>query len=249
MKIKVLKDNFSDFLSPIARIGDTNISCALHIENGHLYVISHDAGANCIYYAKHIPLEMINFDSPFTIYVSDIRKIINALDAIDDEEEIILDVNDKCISYTSATLKFKCYLLDPSVAATEKISAKLIDSFTFDVEFVLNTSVFSKINKGCNFTDGKGKIYFYTNSTDKKVYVDLDDKSVNHSVNNITFIAADSYLGGDLAANSPLAIDTFKIISSLKHNVQTKVNLTKGVYMFYYKDQNTETKYLLRAVK
>jgi hypothetical protein len=248
MKIKVQKDNFSSFLLPVSRISDANISCAIHVESDYLYVVAHDASAVCIYYAKHTPVKMEDIKEPFVIYVSDIRKVINAIDVID-EDEIVLDITSKFISYESPTIKFKCYLLDPAVAAAEKISAKMIDAFKFDTEFVMNTNTFSKINKGCTFTDNKGKIYFYTNAENKKVYVDLDDKSANHSVNNITFIAADGYIGSDLTPTSPLSIDTFKIISALKHDVQTKVNIAKGAYMFYYRDGNTEIKYLLRALK
>lgn len=248
MKIKVSRSDFKDFLNPIVRINENSngSSCALHIEKDHIYTIAHTADLMCIYFARFFPLSIEDFTGSQIVYIADVRKILTALSSID-EDEMILSIDNKCISYASDTVKFKCYLLDPSVAATQKISAAKLAELTYNCEFIIDEASFARISKGCVFTENTGKIYFYCK--DDKVFVDIDDKAAQYSVNNITFVASPEYIGSILEPTAPLTIEAFKIISSAKNSVKTNVNISKGVYMFYYKINNTEFKYFLRALK
>ncbi len=247
MKVKLSRSDFKDFLNPIVRISEGgNSTCALHIEKGLIYTIAHTPDLVCIYYAKIFPTAIEDFDKPTTIYIADVRKILTALSAID-EEEITIKIDDKCISYTSDTVKFKCYLLDSAVASAQKINASRLDELAYDCEFIIDEAAFARITKGCVFTENTGKIYFYTK--DDKVFVDIDDKAAQYSVNNITFIASNDWMGLALEPTAPLTIDSFKIISAAKNSVKTSVNIGKGVYMFNNKVDNIEFKYFLRALK
>jgi hypothetical protein len=247
MKVKLSRSDFKDFLNPIVRISEGgNSTCALHIEKGLIYTITHTPDLVCIYYAKIFPIAIEDFDKPTTIYIADVRKILTALSAID-EEEVTIKIDDKCISYTSDTVKFKCYLLDSAVASAQKINASRLDELSYDCEFIIDEAAFARITKGCVFTENTGKIYFYTK--DDKVFVDIDDKAAQYSVNNITFIASNDWMGLEINPTSPLTIESFKIISAAKNSVKTSVNITKGVYMFYNKVDNIEFKYFLRALK
>lgn len=246
MKVKLARNSFKDFLNPIVRISEgSNNTCALHIEQNLIYTISYTPDMVCIYYAKLKPISIENFE-PLTIYIADVRKVLTAISAIE-EEEIVLNIDNKCISYVSDTVKFKCYLLDASIASAEKLTASRIDELAFDCEFVIDEAAFARISKGCVFTENTGKIYFY--SKEDKVFVDIDDKAAKYSVNNITFIASKDYNGIEMLPESPLTIDSFKMIAAAKTAVLTKVNLSKKVYMFYSKEDNIETKYFLRALQ
>lgn len=247
MKVKILRNELKDFLAPIVRVSEGgNSACALYIEKDLLYTITYTPDLVCIYYGKLKPVSVEEFKAPLTVYIADIRRILTALSAIDDEE-IVLDIDDKCISYKSPTIKFKCFLLDEAVAPKQRLNADRINEMTYDTEFIINETAFSRINKGCVFTENNGKIYFYTEND--KVFIDIDDKAAQHNVNNITFIASDGYEGSKIEPISPLTIESFKIIGAAKNSVLTKVNISKGIYMFYYKDNNVESRYLIRALK
>ena len=247
MKVSVQKTEFREFLSPISRISEgTTNSCALTIKKDQIFTVAYTPDIVCIYYAKLTIPEIPDFIEQLTIHIADVKKIITALATID-EEELVLEINEQYISYSSKSMKFKCYLLDKAVATVQKINAALLDEIQVDTEFIIDNAAFSRIIKGCLFSENEGKIYFYTK--DGVVYVDIDDKTAHHNVNNITFEVSGEFQGSLLNATTPLSIESFKIIGSLKNIVVTCVNIDKGIYIFKYKNDNIETKYILRGLK
>lgn len=239
MKFSINKQAFiRDILSPISALND---KCVLTINQQGAVSIANNTENNMLLYLK---ADLLG-EPEIELNIGDIKKLIRALDCID-QEVIEFTFSPGLICYETDYIKFKYHLLQPGLIQKHTIDIRKINSLMFDTEFQLTGEEVSKIIKGTSFATETNKLYFYTK--DKQVHVSLTDYTMTQA-DLIGFRVSEGFSGKELKTELPINIETFKLLQINKSNsVRVQVNTALKIIVFHIKTQLSELKYIVSGL-
>jgi len=223
------------FLQPISKIND---SCVISVTDKGLHCTTCTPDASIILSTKL--QQEIDTDKPFNLNISDIRKVIKAIECIE-KDTFILTLDRNNISYNSKEIKFKYHLLEDNIISIPKLNVDKLHEINFPINFNIQYKALIELLRGSTFTTDSNKIYIY--SKDTSVYADLTDRS-RHNVDSFTLPIHEGYVG-DSFDNLCLTFELVRIISGVRvKQLDCKINPKLGVVMFELCDGQITTRYI-----
>ena len=200
------KDNFlKNFLNPISRL-DSSIS--LDLKETEVSTIVHN-NSN-IFLKATSRVETESYENR-TLTLPDVIKLIKILSCIE-QEDINLNIDTNCITYSDANNKFKYHLFDSSVVNNNTFNFDKIDEIDFNTNFTLTREKNNSILKALPFVTESSKLYLSTK--DGNVYAELSDKKL-HNVDSYTTLISEKYNGEEINQELILDIELFRLVSTL----------------------------------
>ena len=164
------KDNFlKNFLNPISRL-DTSIS--LNLKENEVSTIVHNNSNIFLKATSQVNIESYK-DRILTL--PDVVKLIKILSCID-KEDIDLNIDTNCITYSDTNNKFKYHLFDSSIANNNTFNFDKIDDIDFNTNFTLTRDKNNSILKALPFVTESSKLYL--NTKDNNVYADTESVKI-----------------------------------------------------------------------
>lgn len=239
MKFKTNKTSFiKDILIPISLINDRAV---ISVDATDTTCIVSNSENNIILYLK----SKITSDTPIELNIGDIKKLLRALDCIE-QDEIEINLTSQFISYETDAVTFKYHLLQPGLIQRHTISIEKINKLSFDTEFILNKEGLSRIAKGTSFAIDTNKLYFYTK--DRNVYANLADYTVSQS-DSIGFKITDGFTGNELKTQLPISVECFKLFQGYKDpTIHVKVNSQLKILVFEITTLLSSAKYIISGL-
>lgn len=227
------------FLQPISKVSD---SCCAVIESNKISAVVSSPDNSIILNVKYtLDLESVSNE---TLNIPDIKKLIRALDAID-EESISLKVDKNNISYKNNNISFKYHLLENGVINRPKINVEKINSVKIDTKFALTEKALSDIIKASTFSIESNKAYFYTN--EGKVFVELTDRA-RPNMDSFSTEASQEYTGSEIKSIC-LSLEVIRIISTNKvKQINCKINSELGIVIFEYGNNILNTQFIVSSL-
>lgn len=228
------------FLQPLSKVSD---SCCAVIQGNAVSAVVSSPDNAIILNVKH------NLDSDEEIVdeilnIPDIKKLIRALDAID-QDSIILKIDKNNISYRNNNISFKYHLLENGVINRPKINIEKINQVKIDTKFSLTEKALSDIIKASTFSIESNKAYFYTNQD--KVFVELTDRA-RPNMDSFSVEAAPEYTGLELNSIC-LNLEVIRIISTNKvKQINCKINSDLGIVIFEYGNNILSTQFIVSSL-
>jgi len=223
------------FLHPISKIND---SCVISATDTGLQCIASTPDASIILSTRL--QQKIDTDKQFNLNISDIRKVIKAIECIE-KEDFTLDIDRNNIGYSSKEVRFKYHLLEDNIISIPKVNVEKLDDLNFPINFTIQYKALIELLRGSTFTTESNKIYLY--SQDGIIYADLTDKS-RQNVDSFTIPVYEGY-AGDSFSGICLTFELVRIISGVRvKQLNCKINPKLGVVLFEINDGQILTKYI-----
>ena len=228
------------FLQPISKVSDSG--CAIIEGNKISAVVSSPDNAIILNVKYSLDSEESSLNE--TLNIPDIKKLIRALDVID-QESIALKVDKNNISYKNNNISFKYHLLENGVINRPKINVDKINSFKIDTKFSLTEKALSDIIRASTFSVESNKAYFYT--SEGKVFVELTDRA-RPNMDSFSTEASPEYTGSELKSIC-LNLEVVRIISTNKvKQINCKINSELGVVIFEYGNNILSTQFIVSSL-
>lgn len=228
----------SGFLLPLSKISD---SCVINLtDNGFDSLVCTSDASIILSTAYKLDLDI---DSPVSLNIADIKKIIKVLECIPDDS-IILTLDKNNIIYNNKNIKFKYHLLEDGIITIPKINLKKIDELQFPVKFTFEYKSLLDLLRGSTFATDSNKVYLY--SEENKILGDLTDRA-RHNIDSFTTPLCD-YNGPEL---QPICLnfELIRIISGVRvKQLDCLVNPKLGVIVFQINSGNITTKYIASSL-
>jgi len=244
--IQIPKQYLEKILKPVNRLTE---SCVLKTDKDGLFSICSSADNTVILYAKiKLPEEI---REEVRLNIISIKKLLSGLECLGQEGEFSIEYHNnhiKCSNKDSEGEKthFKYHLVDDAIVRECPININKIAGLNFDTKFVLTRDKIKQIMSGYAFASDSSKVYFSTN--DGKVYVELDDKTLQN-IDNITINVTNSFEGEPISIAIPIPSEVFKNLATCRTDVEVKINSQHKVFIFQNKeDTDVELKYIISAL-
>ncbi len=245
MKITINKQIFlNKFLYSISKFTDKAV---LGLNKDYIDCISHldekDSKQTIILYSK----TMVNndeIDKPINLNILSIKKLAYAINCIN-QDIIQLEINTNNIAYTSEELNFKFHLLEDGILENQTLNVNRLNELTFDFEFVLTNDKLNDIIKASAFINDINKIYLYTKND--VLFCDITDRNISN-VDTIS-LPLGKLVSGNINETTPLKLNIFKILSSLKNDkFIIKIHNKTGIIVFEINEPEYNLKYIVTAL-
>jgi hypothetical protein len=244
--LPVPKTYLEKLLKPISRISE---SCVLKFSEDLLYTLCTPADNSLILYAAiKLPVKV----ESQKLNLINIKKLLTGFDCLGDDGEFSITLNRnyiRCEMFDSDTkdgVHFKYHLVDDGIIKESAVNIQKIAKLKFDTEFEIQPEKLKKIISAYSFASDASKIYFY--SKDKKIYGEIDDKTIQN-IDNLSLLISPKIIGEDLQNPLPINIEIFKNLSMTKNAVKVKINNEFNVFVFQVQEEeNIELKYIVSAL-
>jgi hypothetical protein len=228
-------DFVSKFLLPISRVNDL---VTVKVSGNEVFSLNRTADNNTILYAS---CNDIKCGIDCNVNVPDIKKLIKALDGINDNQ-VDLTINSNNLEYKSSTIKFKFHLLEDGIIAVPNLNINKINNFQYNVRFKMTTASLNTLLKSSTFITDSNKIYIF--SEGDTVYGELTDRS-KHNIDMYTTFLTTAYDGEAIDKPIPFTFDTFRLLSTLKSNVfDVSLNTERGILAIDIVENGYKLKYI-----
>ncbi len=242
IQIPIDKTNLVKFLSPVSKLSDKAV---VKFYKNRMYTVTSSEDSNIILYASANLKE--NADTLIKLNISDVKKLLRAIECID--EELNFSLKDNYILSETQNLNgayFKYHLVDDSVIKDVPISIDKISNLNFDTEFNIDSKKLSEVARASLYAYSTNKIYLYTK--DESVFCELTDHEIQNT-DSITLKLSDSFNGMPIKNMLPLVYEVFRNLTSLKSEiVKVKINSEYKVIMFIVSDTLVELKYIISTL-
>jgi DNA polymerase III sliding clamp (beta) subunit (PCNA family) len=224
----------SSFLQPISKISD---SCVIRLTDNGFSCLTCTSDSTVILHNEY--KADIDIDGELTLNISDIKKIIKAIECIQsDKFQLAIDKNN--ISYTGRDIKFKYHLLEDGIITVPKLNIEKIESLEFPVVFTVQYKSLLELIRGSTFAAETNKLYLHAEND--QIMGDLTDRSRNN-VDSISIPLCD-YAGTNFN-NIVLNFEIIRIISGVRvKQLECKINPKVGVVLFQIIDNSIKTRYI-----
>ena len=228
------------FLQPISKISE---SCCINLDNKGLSCIINTPDNSIIANIQY-QVEENTHNTPVTLNIPDVNRLIKALEAIN-EDKITLTLDKNNICYKNNSISFKYHLLENGVLNRPKINIDKINSIDIDTNFILTEKAIQDIIKASTFCVDSNKIYLY--SRESKLHGELTDRA-RPNVDSFTVELASEVVGKDLASLC-LNLEVIRILSTNKvKQIRCKTNNTLGVVLFEYGNNILKAQYIVSSL-
>jgi hypothetical protein len=178
------------------------------------------------------------------INVGDIKKLVKALDCIDDDD-IKLRIESNNLFYEDKKIKFKFHLLENGIINQPKINFEKLSTFNFEGAFTISDKKLNELVKASTFATDSNKVYL--SSIGSMLKGDLTDKA-RYNVDSFEINLAENYTGPQLQ-NLCLGFEIFRILSTCRYNsLECKVAPKLGVVLFEFSNNIFTSKYIVSAL-
>jgi hypothetical protein len=245
-QLPIPKSCLERLLRPVNRLTE---SCVLKSNKDFLYTICSSMDNSVILYAKtNLPVEI---DS-LKMNLINIKKFLTGLECLGDDGEFKFCYNANSISchsindVTSENTYFKYHLVDDNIIKEAPVNIENIAKLKFDTIFEIPLAKIKQIMSAYTFVNDINKIYFYTK--EKKVYAEINDKTLQN-IDNVSLLISSDYQGEEISTPISVKIEIFKNLAAYKNPIKVKINDEFKVFVFnIQEDQNTELKYIVSAL-
>jgi len=226
------------FLAPLSKIND---SCVINVaDDGFSSVVTTTDASVILHSAYNCD---VNIDNILKLNISDIKKIIKAIECIQ-SDSFTISVDKNNISYSGEEIKFKYHLLEDGIIIPPKVDVNKIASLNFPVKFNIQYKSLIDLLRGSTFTTESNKLYLY--SQNGKIYGDLTDRA-RQNVDSIS-LPLGEYTGETLDYLC-LNFELIRIISSVRvKQLECKINPKIGVILFQLLDGSVKTRYIASSL-
>ena len=239
IKIKNKIAFIKNFLTPISKISD---SCILDIKNNNLNC-STSTPDNSVMFHVNYPIEGV-FDDNEVLNCSDVKKLIKAIDTIDDVD-ILFTLEENNLTYKDKDIRFKYHLLEDDIIKRTKLSLQKLSDTHFNTSFKMDNDRIRDLIKGSIFSSDSNKIYIYTNGG--CVHAELTDKA-RKNIDTISLKMSNSF-DGDTIDSVPLCFEIFRIIdTSASKDIFVKINTKLGIVLFEIENNYNKMTYLISSL-
>ena len=228
-------DFVNKFLTPISRINDL---VTIKVDGNEVFSLNRTADNNTILYAS---CNDIKCDNSHNINIPDIKKLIKALDGINDNQVNLL-INSNNLEYKSSNVKFKFHLLEDGIITAPNLNVNKINSFQYNVRFKVTTQALNNLLKSSTFITDSNKIYIFSDGD--TVYGELTDRS-KHNIDMYTTVLCSGYDGEAIEKPIPFSFDVFRLVSTLKSNTfDISLNTDRGILSMDIIENGYKLKYI-----
>lgn len=147
--------------------------------------------------------------SQCTLNIPDVNKLVNALTCTT-QDDVLFEVTNNCMNYTSDNVKFKLHLLEEGIINTPAVNIDKLKNIKFNTTFEIDYNVLQTLIKGSTFATDVNKLYFNTTSKGE-VKGEITD-SETQNVNTFSMILADSFQGEPIPDPKPLTFEVVRFI-------------------------------------
>lgn len=240
LKVKNKISFIRQFLSPISKISD---SAVLELDKETLSVLVCTSDNSIIFHSK-FPVECDVEENMF-LNCPDIKKLIRALDAIKERNEIAFSLEKNNLSYSDKNIRFKYHLLEDDIIKKPKLSLKKLESMDVDSSFSIENETLKEIVRGSVFSSESNK--FYLKSESDGVYAELTDKNRNN-IDSISIKISDSFEGNKIES-LPLNFEIFRIMDCGDSGViNIKINSKLGIVLFEVENNYGKMVYIMSSL-
>lgn len=228
------------FFIPLSRFTDQVI---LNLTTDSIDCLSYTSTEkqSIILYAKLAIKTEIPENETVKLNIGSLKKLIQALNCLDDINIIQLNIEKNHIAYKSPETNFKFHLKEDGIINHAPVTLEKIQAITTQMEFNLSSSKVDEILKASQFSAESNKIYM--TMVDGILQAELTDKTLPNLDNMNIFLTKD-IIGTPVTTPIILKLDIFKTISTLKFDqLNVKAN-EKGVVIFELKDKEYLIKYI-----
>lgn len=229
------------FLNPISRISEM---CILTVSDSGITSLNKTPDNSIIMYCKNVDISLSGvFERKLN--VPDVRKLIKILECIP-SESVSLTLNTNNIEYKSDDIKFKFHLIEDGIITPPNINVDKINSFEYDTNFIVDTTVFNNLLKSSSFISDSNKIYLSTkNGT---VMAELTDKSKSN-IDTYSCCISNAYTGNPIKNEMPFSFDLLRQCSISK-NIDSSVSINnhKSIISVDISDDMYKLKYISTAL-
>lgn len=244
--LSIPKTYFEKLLKPVSRLSE---SCVLKVADELMYTICTPADNSLILYgAVKLPTKL----DAQKINIINIKKLLTGFDCLGDDGVFSMNLDNNVLKCqienpdTNEKAHFKYHLVDDGIIKESTINVQKIAKLGFDTEFEISADKIKKIISAYTFASEANKIYFY--SKDKKVYGEIDDKTMQN-IDNMSLLLSDKLIGNEILNPMPINIEIFKNLSITKNPIKVKINNEYNVFIFQIQDEeNIELKYIVSAL-
>jgi len=223
IKIKNKSFLIKNFLLPISKISD---SAVLDIIDNDITCLTCTSDNSVILHST-FPVE-VDFSNQESLNCSDIKKLIRAIDATNNGDEVNFELDNNNLAYKDKNIRFKYHLLEDGIIKKPKLSLQKLKSTEFDIEFEIKNGAIKDMMRGAVFSSDSNKIYISSNKDG--VYGELTDKTINN-IDSIILRISETYKGESID-NTPFNFDIFRLMEIGSNDILVKINKKLGVAMF-----------------
>lgn len=179
---------------------------------------------------------------PIRINLGDVRKLVSALNQIEDDE-VVLEYDGTAILYKSTALSFRFSVLVDDVMEKKTVSKKAINKWKTLTEFTLESEILKKFLTISGCMSSCDKVYLSTCKDGVKcLHMDRDSGSSDM----VNMIIADTYEGEPLDVNDGIIFseEVLRYVAANRFE-SCKVCITDiGTIMFVISDGGYRIKYI-----
>lgn len=228
------------FLEQISKISD---SAVVNLSDNKLKCLACTPD-NSVILSIEFPVEQSNNDTPITLNIGDIKKLIRAIDCIDNEKATF-QLHNNNLTYKDKNIQFKYHLLENGIIPQPKINTQKLDKLEFDSKFVLQDKSLNEIIKASTFSTDSNKIYLSSEANILKG--NLTDMT-RFNIDSFETIVSDKFEGSKIQ-NLCLNFEVFRILSTGKFNeLKCQISSKIGVVLFSFENNIITTKYIVSAL-
>ena len=183
-----------------------------------------------------------------TLNIPDVKKLTNVLKTVGFDDSINLTVNSNNLEYKGNGVKFKYHLFDEGFLSKPGLNIDKINSFGYDMGFIVDDNILNQIFKGAVFASETNKLYFYTEENRGgdgfRLMAELTDRA-RHNTDNFTMCIG---LVDQELDPIPINFDNVRLLKNISGTFTVKINKEYGVVLFEQEAGDIKLKYIISSL-
>jgi len=219
----------------------------IRIKDSNIFTVCNTEDNTVILYINH---KLENVDGiDLRINIPDVRKLYTGIGFIGDiNVKFIIDSNKLVCEGEdgSGDVSFINYFLsDDSVMKDHTIDINKISRLQYDTTFVISFNQLKAIMQAQTFASDAAKVYLI--EKDGKILGNINNHSLTN-INNATITVAQQYEGEKIKKGLPLDGQLFRLLYTLKNDINVKLNNEYQVLIFSTSIEDINVKYISSAL-
>lgn len=157
------------------------------------------------------------------LIIPDCKSFVRLVTSIP-KENLVFEITENSINYSSPEFSFKYYLLDESyITAKKSLSEEKINSLKYQSNFSLTKIKLNEIIKFNSILPEAEKLYFFTHNKENVIYAKLgDEQKIN--LNELTIEVSSDFQGPSLTEKFPINIQNLLLFSFTEETLKAHLN-------------------------
>ena len=216
--MKILLNNKSfitEFINPILEINKNGKTAIFCDDDKTLHAIYLTEDKTVYLYIRYTPDQI---SDPIPRFNINLNKLSQALSCVKNSDTILLNIDEKKISYKDDTISFTVRGVENEEIPVVKFSVSAFEKFNTVYSFKIDKKILGELKQADAFASDTTK--FYIEKEDDKLYIMFGDKTANH-YNSIKVLIQDNFSENidEIIYNNPI----LRLLFRSKGNITFKI--------------------------